>query len=339
MKKNIIKKSSDKGIIISLTVVLFLFIIFVISVLVISSLQDKKNANRVANYENNNKQVAVNLNIETSEKPFIENVSLNKEKYHLGDDMVITAEIARAKGVKALIENETGYHEVALTLANNIQDKQIWTGTWIVRDALDMKEYSLKIIASNEFGQAEISTSWIDPLANPGHYLSRINVDVNLNMATKDIYNATDITALNDVNSKNVKLELGGGGGITFADGTYQDTAAVGSIASSSVWVQKGRAYGGGCVASLGWRTYASHTVGSLGGHLGTSEIIHENPVTFCVSGKRILVNGIVQASSADRVDIPLPPNALVEIQSQCQATVPCNVVYSITGKLGLWDF
>ena len=148
------------------------------------------------------------------------------------------------------------------------------------------------------------------------------------------------VKVVGDIEATDLVLESGSGGGITFEDGTYQDTAAAGGgISASSVWVQKSKIFGGGCHTSLAWKTYASHTVGPLGGRLGTSEIIPEHPHVFCVSGKRILVNGVVQASSAYRVDIPLPANALVEIQSQCQATVPCHIVYSITGKIGLWDF
>ena len=195
------KKNGDKKIIVSLVAVLLLYVI-VIGALAVDGQKNASNSyealNDKSNISSKNKEI---ISKDTSKAPFIEKILLNKEKYRLGDDMKIISEVEGAKNVKAFIENEKGYHEVILSLNNREREKQTWMGTWMVTDSLDMKEYNLKIVASNDFGFSEKITRWLDPLPNPGHYLSTIDADVDLNMAGKNIINAKNLPQLKIVDS------------------------------------------------------------------------------------------------------------------------------------------
>ncbi len=106
--------------------------------------------------------------------PSITNAFIDKEKYFLGDTMAITAETKDAMGVKALVENEAGFNEVALVAVASFEGKATWQGKWKVENSLYDKKYKLKIIASNKSGITETVLEWIDP-PNPGHSWSQID--------------------------------------------------------------------------------------------------------------------------------------------------------------------
>jgi len=175
MKEN---NKNDNKIIALLFFVFFLYIIFGVVIM--------------NNQNNNEKSIAVVLNTNRSNLPVIEKILLNKTKYSPGDEMILNIEAIKAKSINAFIENEKGYQKISLTLQENAEEVQFWTGNWIVADSIDKKRYNLKTIAYNEFGTYEKMSFWIDP--NPGHDLSTdVVVDSNLDMNSYKITNVASI--------------------------------------------------------------------------------------------------------------------------------------------------
>ncbi|MDF1498571.1 MAG: hypothetical protein P1P85_04445 [Patescibacteria group bacterium] len=162
------KKINDKKIIFSLVFVLFLYVFFGFTMM--------------SNRQDNEKTYGEVLGVNINNAPVIEKILLNKTKYAPGDEMLITVESKKAKSINVFIENEKGYQKISLFLKEIIKDKQFWTGKWTVINSLDQKKYNLKTIAYNEFGTYEKMSFWIDP--NPGHDLSSIGVDQNLDMGS-----------------------------------------------------------------------------------------------------------------------------------------------------------
>lgn len=99
--------------------------------------------------------------------PEITTAYLDKTKYQLGDQMLITAEITDDWGTKkarAEIETEKGTETTDLILIAGNSRKGTYQGAWKVHDTRGEKEYRTKITAKDITGQTtEKTLYWIDP--------------------------------------------------------------------------------------------------------------------------------------------------------------------------------
>ncbi len=113
------------------------------------------------------------------EPPAVADVFLNKQKFMVGDHMLVTAAVEDDQGVagvKAEIEFEEGVDVIDLVLVSGDSRDGVWQGSWTVHDTLNVREYYTKIIAVDLGGQTgEGVLFWVDPTcSDPGHCASEI---------------------------------------------------------------------------------------------------------------------------------------------------------------------
>ncbi len=116
--------------------------------------------------------------IKASDSPVITNAFLDKTKYVIGDQMLITASVEdnnRVKEVKAEIENEKGIDTIKLNLIGGDDKKGTYQAVWTVHDVTGKKVYKTKVLAIDSKEQSSESVLyWIDPAPNPGHTASTV---------------------------------------------------------------------------------------------------------------------------------------------------------------------
>ncbi|MFA7169281.1 MAG: hypothetical protein WC178_00285 [Candidatus Paceibacterota bacterium] len=255
-----------------------------------------------------------------SSSPEIINVFLNKNKFIVGDQMLITVEVKDLSGVKAYVENENGESETIMSLITGDEKHGTWQGTWEVQDTLDEKKYQTRIVATSAAGdEFESSIEWTDP--NPGHNLSQVVVDQNLNM---------------------------GGYGITLGGETKTSWSSEGVITSPAIWVNPiaSNMNRTGCYAIGSRTTYLSYTVSSPGGRLKAVQFSGETcaaNIEVTVNGATVYSNSVTSDSAFhtffDKLDRNLNSGDVVNLNQVCTSNyASCNKDFAL-GALGLWQY
>ncbi len=111
--------------------------------------------------------------------PVVVQAFLNKGKFVLGEQMIVTAAVEDGHGVDKVtadIEFEDGTDTINLILIAGDNRKGTWRGTWKVHGTLCEKKYHTTVTAVDSKRQTDKEVlTWVDPqCTDPGHCASQV---------------------------------------------------------------------------------------------------------------------------------------------------------------------